>query len=296
MARSSRKQYFSIHSISFIDLDTGIPIEQVDVIGALTLTNSSDLIENFGGSSPYAFASEAGSKTTEGSMTVRELPSSIFNTLLGANTTVNAAEAAGSVTALAAYFGTGLVDGATGIASVGLKSGSSADVKNVHYTVKAVSATTVDVYASSDVDFARGSALTYQDDSLKITATPLTVPGTGGVVEIPNTGLELTGGSGVVALTTDSTATFSSRPINTGSAISNVGSDLDSLPNVGLVVEAKKRRTGELGSLHMYNVTFGGLPLNFTENEYYNGDIPFKLSRSDKHNKKAWEFLHVDGV
>ncbi len=295
MARSSRRQSFGIHSLSFIDLDTGLPIEQIDISSALTLNNTSEQIQNFGGSSAYAHASENGQKTVEGSMTFRELPTSIFNSLLGANTTENAAETAGSVTALVPYFGTGLIDATTGVASVGLTSGSSADVKNVSYTVKAVSATTVDVYASSDLDFARGADLTFQDDALKITVTPLTIPSTGGVVEIPNTGLELTGGSGTVALTTDSTATFSSRPINTGSIVTNVGSDTDVLPNVGLVATAKMRATGEMGTLEIFSVTFNGLPVNFTENAFYEGEISFVVNRSDKHNKQVWQFTAVNG-
>ena len=196
MALSTPQCLYGVHSVTAYNPDTRLPFGTAKVVGSISFANSGEIIDLVGGSNVYPWKKEAGLIDASGTFVFREYPDWAFEAFLGKAATTNAAEAGGSVDAIANRNGTTTV-ATTGLASVGVKSGSEADVKSTRYVVKVVSATTVDVYAMSDADFAVGTDLTFQDDTLKITASALTIA-TSTAVDIPNTGLELTGGSGTI--------------------------------------------------------------------------------------------------
>jgi hypothetical protein len=290
MALSNPRYLFGVHSLAPYNVTTGEAYGIAKVIGTAELALSGELIELFGGSSKYSWGVESGTVATDVNLTLKEYPNFLFELLLGKAVTDNAAEASGSVTAIANKSGTSAV-AATGLASVGLKSGSSASVKFAKYVLKVASATTVDVYAMSDVDFARGTDLTYQNDLLKVTASPLTIT-TGGVVEIPGTGLELTGGAGTIAMTTGDTATFSSRPINTDSIDVTIGGATDVNPEFGLIIVGEKLGSGQMIELDLFKCKGVGLPFGFAEKAFSEASVTLKAFQ-DTTRSGVFSLRHV---
>lgn len=293
MALTRNHSIYGIHSICPYNYETLEPYGIFKVVGSLALANSQEQIPLQGGSSYHPWDIENGVKSTEGSFLVREVPDFAFGAIEGATATTNAAEAGGAVTSIANMKGTSVV-AATGIASVGVKSGSEAAAKTGVYLVKAASATTVDVYALTDVDAARGTALAYQNDALKITASALTIATTT-AVEIPNTGLELTGGAGTIAMTTGDTAWFDSRSINTGSTTVTVGAANQTKPTVGLLCAAQKKGNSEIFLLDIMKATCGGFPFNFTEKAWMESEITFQAAYNSVRDG-VYRFIRVDGA
>lgn len=271
MALSNPRSFFGVHSVAPYDQTTREFKGILKVLGSSSLNFTGEVIPLNGGSSKFPFHVEDGLITAELALTFREYPDFVFELFLGRAVTTNSAEASGSVTSIANVRGTSVV-ASTGLASVGVESGQEADLKFVKYIVKVVTSTTVDVFASSDIDFARGDNLNYEDDLLKITASPLTIT-TGGDVSIPNTGLELTGGAGTIAMTVGDTAEFSSRPINSGSVNVIIGAGSDTFPEFGAIVLAKQRGNGQMVEFDLFRVKAVGLPIGLTENEWSEASV-----------------------
>lgn len=284
MALSNPTVVFGIHSITPYDPDTRIPLGTAKVIGQGSLNLSGDVIELNGGSSRYPWANEDGVISPELSLTVKEYPPFLMQAFLGKAPTENSAESGGSVSsALANVNGTSVLDASTGVATATVKSGSEDDLKTGIYVVKAVSATTVDIYSMSDVDFAQGTDKEFVDDTLKITASALTITAST-AVEIPGFGVELTGGSGTIGMTTGDTAVFEVRAINTGSTEAVIGSSTETYAEVGMVIVAQKRGSGEVFMIDCYRAKGIGMPINFTEKEFSEAEITMKLRRDTSRN------------
>jgi hypothetical protein len=274
MTLSRSQSVFGIHSICAYNPDTFEPYGIAKVVGSLAFQNSGEQIPLHGGSSLYPWEIEAGIISAEGSFLFKEVPDWSFQAFQGAAATTNAAETGGAATTIANINGTSAV-AATGILSVGVESGQEAEVKTGLYMVKVVTATTVDVYALTDVDFRRGTDLTYQNDALKITASPLTIA-TSTAVTIPNTGLELTGGGGTIAMTVGDTAWFDARSINTGSTTVTVGADGNTFLDTGILCAAQKKGNSEIFLLDLMRVKATGFPFNLTEKAWMESEISFQ--------------------
>jgi|14BtaG_2_1085337.scaffolds.fasta_scaffold06149_1 hypothetical protein len=277
MPLSQPKTIFGIHSVTPYNITTREFLGTTQVVGSCELSSEGELIPLNGGSSKYPWKVERGLITAEISLTLKEYPNWIFEALVGKAITENSAESGGSVVAIANANGTSVV-ASTGIASVGVKSGDETDVKFAGFVVKAVSATTVDVYASTNLDFANGTDKTFEDDLLKITASPLTIT-TSTAVEIPDFGVELTGGAGTIAMTSGDTAVFSSRPINTESQEVVVGSSTEVFNDFGLIITGQRAGDKFMTALDCYKVAAAGLPINFTENAFSEYSVTAQLYR-----------------
>jgi hypothetical protein len=240
-----------------------------------------ELISLQGGSNKFDWSTEVGSMTAEMSLSFSEYPDFVFELFAGNAPTANSAEASGSVTTLTDKKGT-VVNATTGIASVVVKSGSESDLKFGKYVVEVISATTVDVYYSSDADIGRGTNGEYQNDILKITASALTIPDSSATVTIPGFGLDLTGGSGTVDLETagavGDTATFEVRPPNNGSMDVTIGKRADqNFPEFGAIIMAAKQSTGEMFEIDALRCKAAGLPLGMARNTYSPAEVTVKL-------------------
>lgn len=272
MALSSRKSVFGVHSVAAYNPSTLEPYGVAKVIGSISLGFSGEVIPLLGGSSAFPWRVETGAISTEISLTLREYPNFLYDVFLGQEVTDGSAEANGGVDTITNIGGTSVVSATTGIASVGVKSGSEADVKSGIYVVKAASSTTVDVYALTDVDFAKGTDLTFVDDSLKITSSALTIS-TSTAVTIPSIGLELTGGSGTIGMTTGDTAFFSARAQNTGYQTAVIGQSNFTFKDVGLVCAAQKAGDGAVYLIDLYRAKGAGMPINMTEKAFSEAEI-----------------------
>lgn len=276
MALSENRLAFGIHSISPYSRTDGKPYGILKVVGGGTLSLTAEFEDLFGGSNKFAWASEA--KTVDASFTasVKSLPNFLFELFLGASVAETSASATGSVDSLANVQGTSLQDAVIGVDSVGIKTGSEADLKDAMYIVEAVSATTVDVYALTDVAFCNGSDLNYVDDSLKITTSPLTIV-MGAVVEIPNTGLELTGGSGTIGMTVGDTAMFSAASAHNGISDITIGKSCSSFPEHGQKLTAAARSNGDLFNIDIFKAVGSGFPLGFEETVFAIPELTVKV-------------------
>jgi hypothetical protein len=277
----SKKQIFGVHSITPYNIATGKPIslEPFKVIGTFSVSLTQEIIESFGGSSFDAWGVELGARTFEGAMLLKEYPSALMEIATGTAPTVIAAEASGSVSSLINASGTSAFEATTGIASVELKAASAIDVPFASYSIEVVSPTTVDVYVSSDIDFAQGTDKTFKAGTQKVNSSPLTIT-SATVVDIPDFGITLTGGSGSIAMTIGNYASFSSKPANTGSRTINIGSPLARPTNIGLMAYAQRQSDGTMFEINVYSALFGGLPITLTEKAFSESEMTFKAKRA----------------
>lgn len=273
MALSNPRSIFGVHQFSPYNRTTGEFYGTVRVIGDSSLALSGELIQLNGGSSKYPFAVEDGLISAELSLTVREYPSFLFELFLGKAPTENSAEANGSVNGFANKNGTSVVSATTGIASISAKSADEEDLRVGTYVVKAVSATTVDVFASLSLDFGKAPTEDYESDLLKINASPITIADTSATVDLDNFGLTITSGSGTIAMTIGDTATFDVRPPNSGSTEVVVGGSGDVFPEFGAIVAAKKAGSNRTTYIDLFRVKGVGLPLGFVENAFSESSI-----------------------
>jgi hypothetical protein len=274
---SAPRSIFGIHSASFYSRVDDSWYGELRVLENSSIGLTAEQIKLLGGSNKFDWSSEIGSMTAEMSLSFSEYPDFVFELFGGNAPTANAAETNGDVSTLTNSEGT-LVEASTGVASIAAKSGSEADLKFGKYTMKAVSATEVDIYLSSDIDIGRGTNGEYQNDALKITASPLVVPGTGGTVDVPSFGLTITGGSGTVNLTSGDTATFEVRPPNNGSMEVVIGQRSDqNFPEFGAIIMAAKQSTGEMVEIDAYRCKAAGLPLGFARNAYSPAEVTVSL-------------------
>ena len=199
MALYKNKTSFGIHSFTAINKTTGLPYGSavndngiVKVLGSANLEPNSSDVALTGGSFAGPIDVQRGEFDPQVSLTVKETPNWIYE-LAGYTVTENAAEANGGTENFSNKLGTSVFDATTGIATVTVKSGSEADLKNGVYLIKAASATTVDVYAVTDGSFLKGTDVDYQNGTLLI-VSGLTIT-TGAATEITGLGVEMTGGS-----------------------------------------------------------------------------------------------------
>jgi len=268
MPQTQPNQIFGIHSITPYSRVTGLPFGTARVIGSVNANFAGELVESFGGSQKFAWAVEEGTISTEIPIALKEYPDFLYELSLGKAITENAAEALGDASTLTNKNGTSAVSGTVGIATVDIIAASETDLKFGKYVVKVITATTVDVFILSDIDVLRGTDLVIQDDLLKITASALTIADTGATVTIPNTGLELTSGSGTIAMTIGDTATFEVRPINNKSKIVTIGAVGEVNQEFGMLALTQKRASGEMFELDFLRCKMIGLPFPMEEKSF----------------------------
>ena len=271
---------YGIHSVCPFRISDGRPYGILKVLGGGTLTMTSEFEELFGGSNKNAWAVEAKTISSEWTISVKTVDDFMFELFLGASVTATAASAAGTVSDFANVLNASVLDAAVGIATVTAKSGGTADMKDGIYIIHAVSATTVDIYGLTDLEFKKLGAtntLRYLDEDLKINASPLTITGTGGVTEIVGLGVEMTGGSGIVAMTTDDTARFSVRSAHGGVSEISIGSDATIFPEHRQLCLGQKRANGDTFELEIFKVIGSGMPIPFEEQAFAVPELAMKL-------------------
>ena len=272
MSLSDPRIIYGVHSVAPYSRTTGLPYGIAKVLANSSFAITGELAQLFGGASKFAWAIEETNVTAELQLQVKQLEDWMFELFLGkAPTLVDTPDTDGVFTAIANKKGSSVV-AADGIATAALKSGKTADLKFGKYVVVAVSATTVDVYAKSDVDFNRGTDKEFVNDLLKITASPLTITQSTGV-EVPGFGIELTGGAGTIGMTTGDTAEFEVLPPFTKSMSVTIGGTSDTFPEFGCLMVAQQRANGEMFEIDAFRCKGSGLPLGLTEKEFGQPEI-----------------------
>lgn len=279
---------FGIHSICPFRITDALPYGILKVIGGGTLTMSSETEELFGGSSKFAWAVEAKTISAEWKATVKTMPDFLFELFLGATTAQTAASATGTVDGFANVKGSSVKVATTGIASVGAKSGAEAKLKDGVIILKAVSTTTFDAYYLTDIEFKKNSAavLNFEDEALKITATPLTVTAAT-PTEIPNTGIEVTGGSGTIGMVVGDTARLHVFSAHNGMSVIDIGSSGTIFPEHRQLCLGQKRANGDVFELELYRVIGSGMPIPFEEKTFSIPELTMKLVIDTNEDKVA---------
>ncbi|MGY5854059.1 MAG: hypothetical protein RTU92_10865 [Candidatus Thorarchaeota archaeon] len=280
MALSQPRELYGIHNVTFYDRSNGLPYGILRVLGSSSLNITGETVSLNGGSSPYAWDTQGGAITPEMSLNFKEYPNFLFQVLFGATVTEAAApDTDGDVTTLTNVLGTSAQDDSTGIASVGLETDEEAELKFGKYIVKVVTTTAVDVYGLTNVDFSRGTDEDFEDDTLKLTATPIIIPdSSGGTVSLPDFGVEFTAGSSSVAMTIGDTAEFTIKPPYTNDTDILVGSPDSCIPEFGAFLAAQRKGDGTMWTIDCFRVTALGFPLGLEEKAFAESEITANLS------------------
>lgn len=271
MALSDPRIVFGVHSVTPYDRTTGEFYGTVRVLGGSSVSLSGELIKLNGGSLKYPWAVEDGLITAEMTLKVKEYPDFLFELFLGKAPTATGVDSAGSVSTPVEKVGTTSI-GAVGVTSIGvIPSTGAANLKFGKYFIKVASASTIDVYASSDIDFAHGTDESFDDDALLVEAG-LTITA-GGNTDAASLGLRFVGGAGPIAMTIGDIATFEVKPPSTKSMEVVVGATSDVFPEFGAIVYAKRRGNGEMFELDLFRCKGVGLPLGLEENAFSEAEI-----------------------
>lgn len=277
MAFGYNRINYGIHSICPFRISDGKPYGILKVLGGGTMTLNSEFQELFGGSNKFSWAVEASQISAEWSATVKSYPDFAFELFLGAAVTTTAASASGTVGTAENIKGT-LVDAVSGIASVTAVVGKENDLKDGTYVVEAVSATTVNVYALTDIEFKKLDAtntLSYVDESLKINDTPLAI-GDGADVEIVGLGVKLTGGT-TVAMIPGDTMRFQVASAHNGISEISIGSTSTVFPEHRQICLSQKRSNGDTFEMELYRVVASGMAIPMEEQAFSIPEMTMRL-------------------
>lgn len=289
MSLSNPRVFFGVHSFTPYDRQSGLPYGTALVIGQSGFSLSGELASLQGGSNKYPWAVEETNINAELSLTVKQYEDWMFQLFLGKKPTATGVSN-GEIRNLEGRKGN-LIDA---IASVSVS--TEGDVKFAKYVVKVVDVAgeKVDVYALSNVDFARGTDKDYEDDLLKINASPLTVTDAG--VTIPGFGIKITG----VALTDfaalgielGDTISFEAKPAQEKSIQARFGASSDNFPVFGAIVTGQQRGSGEMVELDIFALKAVGLPLGFQEKSFSEAEITAQAFYDSKKNG-VFDLRHI---
>lgn len=269
MALSDPRIAYGIHSVAMYNTTTREPYGIIKVAKGCNINLAGEVTPLNGGSFRYPWAIEDGLISTEISLSFAEYPDFLYEVLLGKAVTENTSDTNGNVSTAVNVQGTSIIDVSDGIDAVEVTSMDSADLKFGKYVIKATGANTFDVYCLSDIDFARGTDLTYIDDSLKIIDDGDV--SAGDHVDA-DTGLTFSQ-VGTPAFTTGDTAYFEVRPVNTSNIDVTIGGVSDVFPEFGMIAYAQKRGTGAMYEIDLFRCKTVGLPINLTPQEFSEAEV-----------------------
>lgn len=283
MSLSDPRIIFGVHSVSPYSRQTGEFYGILRVLGGSSLSLSGELIKLNGGSNKYPWAIEDGTITAEMSLKVKEYPDFLFELFLGKAPTAVGADTAGVVSTPVNKVGTSII-AATGLASISvIPTTGAANLKFGKYVLKYLSATTLNVYVSTNIDFARGTDEDYDSDAL-LTQVSGAVS-TGGNTDLATLGLRLVGGASATAFVAGDTATFEVLPPSTKSMSVSIGANSDVFPEFGAILMAKKRGNLEMMEIDAHRCKGVGLPLGFDENKFSEAEVKVECFYDSTLNK-----------
>lgn len=284
------RKEFGVHSMAAVNRATGLLYGMAEIIGDVSLAFEASSVDLRGGSSLYPRATEIAEIDSTMSVNVRSFPDWILQTYMAGTVTTTAPSASlGTVSALTNKVNASVSDAVLGIATATLKTNEEANMKTGAYRLEAVSATAVDVFRTSTFQSSRGTNLFLDNDTGKITTSPLTIVDAGASpVEIPGTGIELTGGSGTIAFVTGDVAEFSVTPPHNGISQIDIGVPGNVFPEHELYIYGKQRSSREVVYIHCPKaVCVSGMTYNMSMSDFASTDVSIKLLLDNAQNKVA---------
>lgn len=274
MARTAPRSIFGVHGVTPYNRTTGLPYGELRVAKGSSLSMSGEQVDLTGGSSKFPWASEEGAISAEMTLNVGELPNFMFTLFLGTAPTDNAAEpTTGNISTMVDKNGTTVMDATNGIASVFLLAGSAANLKFGKYVVKALTASTFNLYLLSGIDAGRGTDISFLTDDMCVASA---VAFTASVASVPALGLSWAQ-IGTPAFTVGDTAEFAVRPTNSLSTTVRIGGVTgQSFPEFGALVYAQKRGNQEMLELDIFRCKGAGMPLPFEMGAFAGFEVKVK--------------------
>lgn len=263
---------YGIHSATFYDPKTEIPYGTVRVLGNGQFTMEGETIELRGGSNRFPWSIQDGNINATIELTTKEYPDFLIDLFLGKKPTATTS-ATGKVSLPRAVKGTSILDATNGISAIAVKPTEKENLKFTKYTLVAVDANKFDLYAMSNIDFNRGDSVDFVDDTLKLTATPITV--VVGANDIDGLGLSFTG-VGVLAFTVGDSVTFEVSPVNNGESEAVVGGLSDVFKEFGVILMTQQLGSGEMFEIDVFRAKAIGLNLGSQEKAFSETPISAK--------------------
>lgn len=270
MGLSNIRAVFGVHSVTPYSRSTGLPYGTIKCLSGASFSLSGELVKLNGGSYRYPWAVEDGKISAELSFKPSSYEPFLFELFLGKAPTETAADTGSASTALTNKTGSSVMNASTGISAVAI--GSAADLKFGKFAIKANNASQVDVYALSDIDFARGADLDFENDDLKVTSAALTII-SGSTISVPQLGVNLTCGAGTIALVANDTAIFELNPASSRSFVVKVGTSTDTFPEFSCYLVSQKRGDGEMFAIDVYRCKGIGLPISLEMDKFSEAEI-----------------------
>jgi hypothetical protein len=281
MSRSAPRALFGVHGVTPYNRTTGLPYGELRVLKGSSLSLQGEQQELMGGASKYAWAVEEGAISAELSLNVGQLEDFMFELFLGKAPTALSAEATGNVSTAVNKKGTTIINGTNGISAV---AATASDV------IVATAAGTFDLYLLSSIDTARGNNISFENDAMKLNASPLDI--SSATVVHAATGLTFTK-AGTPAFTVGDTATFEVRPVNGGGSTVTIGSSSDTnFPEFGALVYAQKRGNQEMAEIDIFRCKAAGMPLPFEMGAFAGFEVKVKCLY-DETLDGVFSFRHV---
>lgn len=291
MPNAEKKSIFGIHQVTFYDRSTKEFLGTVEVVEGSQLSLEGELVELRGGSNKFTWAVEEANLNSDVQLQFSEYPAWLLQILWGASVTTNAAEALGSVSALANESGVSILDAVTGIDSVKVLAGSEANMKFGKYVVKGTAvAGEVDLYLSTSIDANNGVDITLDDDMLVESGITITAATD---TDLTDLGIALAGGSGAIGMNDGDSASFSVRPPNSGSETVRVGQKGATFPEFGMIAIAQKSGSNEVTQFDMFKCKAAGLPVGMTRATFSQGEVTVKMQYDPTENA-VFEMTRVD--
>ena len=265
----SKKYLFGVKYLVLYDLTTFIPKGIFEVIGGVEVGREIEQLFLTGGHKDSPYAVEAGEPSNSLTATIKEYPDFAFSAFENAELTQITSETLGFVDTIANKKGTSVVSATVGIASVAIKTGEGDDIPSGFIVIKAKTADTVTVYHCGDLASGRVPIV----DELPVLADDVTIPGTGGTVDLTGYGITITGGSGVIAMTVGDTAYFDCRPANTATTKIKVGKD-SGVAYYGVLLVYPRNSAKEQAIVRFPNVAVVGMGFAANTREFSEFEQP----------------------
>ncbi len=288
-----KRPIFGIHSMTPRDITTKKPYGIMEILGGANIETSGETEDLYGGSSRYAYASEATQVNSSATVNAKSFPNFMMQLFLGGSVTDIVAAANGEVRDFENTKGITAKSATIGVASVGLKSGAKADLKYGKLLIVVKDATHVDVFAVSNIDFSRGTKVDFLSDDLKVASNLAIVAST--ATEVPGFGIELTGGSGTIGMTTGDIAQVEVMPPHSGASKIAIGSSSAQFPAFNAIMYASKSSSKEIFSIEAFNVVGSGMPIPMQEKAWMVADLTMKFLQ-DSSNDMVMEITHIGEV
>ena len=229
-----------------------------------------------GGSNRYAYDAAHGFIEAKVTVTLKENPSWIYSLMLGATPTNLTKEKTGVVRNFQNKKGTSIISSTTfksGDDGIIVTDGQKGQLKFGTYTIVVDSANKLNIYISSDVDGARGTAIVLQDDFLRVNTEALTPADDLTVDNLGITFKTVDSGFDAATFKPGDSATFEIIPEVDYFREVVIGRNTDTFPAFGLYCISENIQASSLTLIDCYKCKANGLPQAFAEKAWAESEL-----------------------